>query len=197
MMAWMDFIMPASRIVKIGITLYFVLLSLAVHADSFDVFYAKVSQRGNGHILNAEIKYSLTPRVIEALDNGVKITFSQQFELIRTTAILGDYWQWTEDVWIAEIRYELRYHALSQQYILDALDTDTQRHFPTLGNALFALGKIRDFNLPPEHLDELENISLQLRSELDIYALPTPMRPGALLSDKWQLTSPWVTAQWD
>ncbi|MBE9533007.1 MAG: DUF4390 domain-containing protein, partial [Proteobacteria bacterium] len=50
--------------------------------------------------------------------------------------------------------------------------------------------------LPPEHLEDINNLTLQISSELDLYALPTPMRPGALLSSKWQLSSPWKEAVW-
>jgi len=189
--------MLASHIVRTGFVLCLALLSLTVLATSFDVFYAKVSQRGNAFVLNAEIKYPLTPRVIEALDNGVAITFSQQIELTQSTPILGQYWQWDSLLWAVDLRYELRYHALSQQYIVQVLDTDTQRNFPTRASALFALGSIKELSLPPAYLSDIQHKTVRIRSEIDLYALPTPMRPGALISNKWQLTSPWVNAQWD
>lgn len=192
----MAFIMLASPIIKVGIVFWFVLLSLAVQAEPFEVSSAQVDKRGNGYLLNAEVKYSLTPRVMEAVENGVRVTFFQQIEIIRTIPLLGSYWQWNNMIWSGEIRYELRYHALSQQYVLQALDTDKQRNFPSLRSALRALGDIRDFTLPPAHLENTTNLILRIRSGLDLSALPTPMRPGALLSDKWQLTSPWVRALW-
>jgi len=158
---------------------------------------AHISKIGNGYVLNAEIKYPLTPRVLEAIVNGVPIIFEQQLELIKSTPLLGSYWQWNETLWSAELRHELRYHALSQQYVLQAIDTNSQRNFPTLNAALYALGQIKDLNLPPEYFEDRDNLVFQLRSGIDLNALPTPMRPGALISSKWQLTSPWVEAQWD
>jgi len=189
--------MPASVIAKIHIIFWLLLFSSAVQSESFQVSSAHINKIGNGYILNAGIKYPLTPRVLEAIDNGVPIIFSQQLELIKSTPLLGSYWQWTETLWTTDIRHEIRYHALSQQYILHAIDTNTQRNFPTLRVALQALGQIADLNLPPEHFEDTENLILKLRSGIDLYALPTPMRPGALISSKWQLTSPWVEAQWD
>jgi len=168
-----------------------------VHSETFKVSSAQVSKIGNGYILNAEIKYPLTPRVLEAIDNGVPIIFSQEFELINSISVLGNYWQWKKVLWSTDIRHELRYHALSQQYILHAIDTNNQRNFPTLITALNALGQIKDLSLPPEHFSDADNLILQLRSGIDLYALPTPMRPGALISSKWQLSSPWTEALWD
>ena len=79
---------------------------------------------------------------------------------------------------------------------MQSLDTQYQRNFPSLDSALNALGSINMLNLPPEYLEDIDALTLQVRSELDLYALPTPMRPGALLSNKWQLSSPWKEAVW-
>ncbi|MFW5451523.1 MAG: DUF4390 domain-containing protein [Methylophagaceae bacterium] len=198
----MAFIMSVSAIVKrIFILSLLLLISTNSSADNFKVQSAQISKIGNGHILNAVIKYPLTPRVAEALNNGVPITFLQQLELIKSIPILGKYWQWDEILWSSSLRYELRYHALSDRYVLRTLATAHHRTFPSLNSALSALGKIEAFNLPPEHLLDTEklviqDLILQIRSGLDLHALPTPMRPGALISTKWQLTSPWTAATW-
>jgi len=165
-------------------------------AYSFSISYAQVSKQGDDYVLNARISYPLTPRVTEALDNGVPIVFFQAFKLLQTNHIFGDYWPWTTTLWQTEMRYELRYHALTQQYIVQSLDTGKRRSFPTLYSALDVMGNITDLSLPPEHLATIDDLQLQIRSGLDLYALPTPMRPGALISDKWDLSSPWVMAQW-
>ena len=197
MMNLMAFTMPAFNIVnRFFIFTLLLLLSTASLAVNFDVHYAQIEKIGNGYILNAKIKYLLTLRVNEALDNGVPITFRQDIELIHNIPVLGQFWQWKKTLWNTTLRYELRYHALSKQYVMQSLDTKYQRNFPSLDSALNALGSINMLNLPPEHLDDIDGLTLQVRSELDLYALPTPMRPGALLSNKWQLSSPWKEAVW-
>ncbi len=197
MMLQMDFIMPASAIVKfISRFVLLVLFATPIMAENFSVQSATVSKIGNGYIVNAEMHYPLSERVIEALENSVPITFSQQLELINSVPLLGKYWQWQEVLWTTELQFELRYHALTQQYVLHSLDTLHQQNFPTLESVLNALGQIKNLSLPPEYLTDRENLSLNLRTELDLHALPTPMRPGALISSKWQLTSPWVAATW-
>lgn len=194
----MVFTMLASLNIKRSLFFFLLLLastaSLAI--ENFKVSSAIVSKIGNGYTLDAQIEYPLTARVIEALDHGVPITFQQQIRLIRAIPILGKYWQWQSTRWQANLNYQLRYHALSKQYILLTLDTRKQRSFPSLESALHELGKIENFNLPPEFLTDTLVTQLQVRSGIDLHALPTPMRPGALISNKWQLSSPWVTAEW-
>jgi len=190
--------MPASAIVNFFYrTILLMLFTTSVLADNFSVQSATVSKIGNGYVVNAELHYPLTSRVIEAIDNSVPITFLQQLELINSIPILGKYWHWQETVWATELRYELRYHALTQQYVLLSLDTLHRRNFPTLDSVLHALGRIHNLSLPPKHLAEAEDLILNLRTGLDLHALPTPMRPGALISSKWQLTSPWLAATWE
>ena len=194
----MAFTMPVYGKIR-PLFVFLLLLSLSFTSqasESFKVESATVKKIGNGYVLNAKIAYPLTPRVKEALSNGVPITFLQEIRLIRSVPLLGKFWQWQKIRWETTLSYQLRYHALSEQYILKALDTSYQRSFPTLTTALDALGHIEALNLPPERLSDTIATRLQIRSRLDLHALPTPMRPGALISSKWQLSSPWSMAEW-
>lgn len=190
--------MPVYAIAKGLLTSIFLVLlfNSSANATIFSINNPKVHQIGNGYVVSAQIAYPLTPRVIEALDNGVPITFFQELELNNNFPILGDFWQWETTLWKTRLRYELRFHALTEQYIIRSLDTNHQLNYPNLEGALMALGKIQDLSLPPEHTENRDRLSLKIRSGLDLNALPTPMRPGALISSKWQLTSPWVEALW-
>lgn len=190
--------MPACAAAKYLLKSFALLLlfSCSAHATIFSVNNPRVHQIGNGYVVTAQIDYPLTPRVIEALENGVPITFFQELEIIERFPILGNFWQWETSLWQSKLRYELRFHALSEQYVIISLDTSHQQNFPNLKDALTALGQINDLTVPPQYTDDVEDIILRIRSGLDLNALPTPMRPGALISSKWQLTSPWVQAVW-
>lgn len=191
--------MPACSAVRRCLRFSLLLLlgfSSLAHATIFSVNNPRVHQIGNGYVLNAQIDYPLTPRVIEALHNGVPITFFQELKLIESIPILGRFWQWETNLWQSRLHYELRYHALSEQYVLKSLETEDQQNFPHLEGALSALGHIEDLSLPPEFTQQPDDLLLMIRSGLDLNALPTPMRPGAMISSKWQLTSPWVRAVW-
>lgn len=184
----------AKRLLKSLLLL--LLFSQSAHATIFSVNYPKVHQIGNGYVISAQVDYPLTARVIEALENGVPITFFQELELNETFPLFGNFWQWETNLWRIKLRYQLRFHALSEQYVIMSLDTEHQQNFPNLDGALSALGQITDLTVPPEYTDNTDDLILRIRSGLDLNALPTPMRPGALISSKWQLTSPWVRAVW-
>ncbi|MEX1200034.1 MAG: DUF4390 domain-containing protein [Methylophaga sp.] len=171
-------------------------LPMTAQAAQFTIDQAQVYQVGNGYTLNATIRYPLTPRVQEALENGVPITFFQEIQLLDRTPILWDWWQWDEVIWATEIRYELRYHDLSQQYMLHSLEAGNYRNFTTLASALNAMGDIDNFILPPAFTKTTDSTILRLRSGIDLTALPSPMRPGAMVSSKWDLTSDWFEAIW-
>lgn len=169
----------------------------SVFAQSFSIDSAIVKKVGNGYKLDASLSYTLTPRVIEALENGVPITFYQTFELTEPMAVIGSYLDWRSTLWQTKLRFELRYHALTEQYVLLNLETQHRQSFTSLYSALTALGKVNDFILPPEYLVEAgDEVQLSLKTGLDLHALPTPMRPGAIISTKWQLDSEWVNAEW-
>lgn len=195
----MVFTMPVCSIARSFyryLLLAIIFWSPVVAASTFKIDSAKIEQIGNGYTLHAEISYPLTPRVLEALHNGVPITFFQELELIHAIPLLGDLWQWESTLWQSELKYELHFHALTLQYVLRSVDTHYQQSFPTLHDALRALGHVEKLTLPPKHTADTDNLVLKIRSGLDLNALPTPMRPGALVSRKWQLTSPWVEATW-
>lgn len=191
-------IMPAYVTVKRLLTsIVFVFVSAQVaQAEVFRVDDAHTSPAGNGYLLNANISYPLNPRVKEALYNGVPITFVQEIQLIRIYPVLGDWWQWHSTLWSTELRYILRYHDLSQQYLLHSMETKTHRNFPTMESALSSMGEIDDFSLPPQHTLDTQNLILRISSKIDLNALPSPMRPGAFLSSKWDLASDWYEVAW-
>lgn len=171
-------------------------LPLTAQATQFTVNQAQVYQIGNGYMLNATISYPLTPRVQEALENGVPIIFFQEIQLLDRTPLLWDWWHWDEVIWSTEIRYELRYHDLSKQYMLYSVAAENHRNFTTLASALSAMGHISDLTLPPAFTKTTDDSILRLRSGIDLTALPSPMRPGAMISSKWDLTSEWFEALW-
>lgn len=194
----MDSFMPAFIVIHrhfYGLLLLLV-LPLSVQADAFEINHANVSKMGEGYILDARIDYQLTPIIEEALDNGVPITFVQNIEIVRRTPLLWNLWNWDSAVWSREIRYQLRYHDLSQQYILFAYQNRNYRNFPTLKGALSTMGEITAYDFPREFTANPRGLLFRIKSELDLSALPSPMRPGAFLSRKWNLDSAWYEAQW-
>jgi len=140
--------------------------------------------------LDAYISFQLSEAVLEAVNNGVPLTFALEMEVSQQR-------DWWLDKTVARVvqRYRLRYHALSRHYLLTNLNTGARHNFVTLTGALDLLGTLEDFPLVDASLLPAEDrYNARLRSRLDMEELPTPLRVVAYLSRHWRLDSPWQ--QW-
>lgn len=140
--------------------------------------------------INADISYELNSKVLEALENGVPLTFRLDMKIQRPRDYL-----WDETLASASYHFQLQYHALSRQYIVRDTETQQQRSYPSMRAALVGLGRVKGLALPLQVLPaDAKQCRLHLRVLLEIGALPAPMRPQAWLSSDWHLESGW--RQW-
>lgn len=181
-----------NNINKIGVlgrtvALMFALLltPLATHADQDDFFirHVEINNVDGVFRLDADVQYALGEPVKEALLNGVKLVFELEIRLWRVRA-------WMPDKEVANLkqRFRLVYHALSQQYLVDNINTGVQETFPDLPSALRALGEI--VNLPVIDASLLESkrrYVSKIRARLAIDELPLPLRLRSYVSPAWWL----------
>ena len=170
----------------VGVGLLLLLITQTTFAN-FSINYARTHLEEGVYLLDAKLDYGLSETVIEALHNGISLT------LVLTILIERERWYlWNEVVTTLKQRYQLKYYALSEQYILKSLNTDIQDTFPSLEVALMALGKLEDLPLLDKHLLQVkENYQVKLQASLEIESLPLPLRPLAYLSSQWRLNSEW------
>jgi hypothetical protein len=141
------------------------------------------------YLLDAEIDYRLSDAALEALDNGVPLTMEVHIQVRGNNA-----WIWQSDAAEYRLRYVIRYHALSGLYEVVNQDSGQRRNFVTRDAALTALGELADLPLiEAERLDPGEGYAVEMRVDLDIEALPLPLRPLAYLSPSWNLSSGWTS----
>ena len=141
------------------------------------------------YLLDADIRFELSPAVLEALSNSVPITFSLQMQIRRRRPLL-----WDETVASLQQDIRLHYHALAQQYVVTDLNSGAQHSYPTRTAALRAIGEVKNFPLlDRDLLADAEDHYVSLKAELDIEALPAPLRPMAYLSSDWRLSSEWYS----
>lgn len=142
--------------------------------------------------LDAQVNYRLNETVAEALQNGVSLTFETR---VRMRPV--DAWFWQRDVAAHRIRHVLLYRALSGLYEVITPDlqgqTNTKQAFATPSAAMRYLGRIRNLVLIERgRLDRAQHYLVRLTAQLDIEALPLPLRPHAYWSAEWSLTAePW------
>lgn len=147
----------------------------------------------NGLLLSGNLELSLPPKVEEALNTGIPLEFIVDVRLYRRRALL-----WDRRVQGWELRRELRFHALSGQYLVSGEPTLPQNResFDSLSEALAQAGALDKVNLPlAEPASAAAEYRIGVRVRLDIEALPQLLRPVAYTSRAWDLNSGWTTWQ--
>lgn len=162
-------------------------------ADGIDINHASATVVNGVVMVSADMTYHLSGKAIEALVNGVPLTFNVDVEIKRYRK-----WLWNQTVVSVRQSYRLEYHALSKQYLVVNLITGAHRSFQTLQDAVDGLGRIRHIPVVENHLLQRPGEYLaRIQAQLDIEALPSPLSPLAYLSDDWRLSSDWYTWKLD
>ncbi len=157
---------------------------LQAHAE-FVVRKVEMLRDGEQILVSTDIELNLPSEVESAVNNGVPLVLLTELKLVQ------DWFIWKETISDTRIRSELRYHSLSDHYIVKSSESERIEMFRSVGEALKRIGSVRSLalNLPPE--DGVRR-GLAVRSHLDINALPGPLRPMAFLSPSWRLNTDWT-----
>ena len=159
--------------------------------SEFEVTRMECRLQDGDYQLNADIRYDFSEKALEALANGVPLTLQLHLQLRREGA-----WLWERDVVDRRMSMQLRYHSLAALYQLVDLETGRQQSFATRDAVLAALGEIRALPvIEQKKLERGESYKLQLRTVLDIDALPLPLRSMAYISPSWNLSSDWGSCE--
>lgn len=180
---------PAFAACRKLLALLALLLAMPLHASDFFITGINTRLQENVYLLDAHVDYRFSEEALEALDNGVPLTFQLSIEIERKR-------KWWLDAEVANLqqRYRLQFHPLSHQYLLQNLNSGAFYAFQSLSAALDAMGTLHDFPLLDVQLIEKdEKYEVLLHAELDIESLPSPLRPLAYISPAWRLNSDWYT----
>jgi hypothetical protein len=165
----------------------------AVHQEQdedpgrFEIREAHVELSSGVYFLYAAIDYRLSSDARAALESGVPLTIRLDVELLNDRR----FWFDGEDAALRQL-YQLEYHALSERYIVQSLNSGDQASFPTLFGALNYLGRIDHLPLIDAALiDPGHAYDLRLRAVLDVEQFPGPLRLLAFWRRDWSLGSDW------
>lgn len=160
-----------------------------VQDSSFEVREARSLLVDGVYRISALVEYRLGDQALEALQHGVPLVLEIRIQVIRERD-----WLWNEQVAQLRQRYQLRYHALSQRYLVHSFNTGVQQSFQYLEDALHSIGSLYDLPLLDARLlTRGDRYELRLRADLDIEELPTPIRLWAYLSSGWGVKGDWYT----
>lgn len=164
------------------------LLATVARADTIFVQSVELARHNDELHISASFNIGLTPTVEMALNRGVPLHFTFEFELIYPRWYT--LYLWNKRLADLSQTYRLSYNALTRQYRLSY--GVLQQSFDTLEEALGVLGNISDQKVSPASaLEEEEVYEAQVRMRLDTSQLPKPFQIDALASDEWDVASSW------
>jgi len=154
-------------------------------ADGIDVRKAALVAAEDGYFLEAEFDIALTHTLEEALNKGVPLYFTFEFELIRPR------WYWLNEKLVSKRQqYRLGYNALTRQYRV-GIGTLYQ-NFGSLPEALAFLSRVRLRDIVETGaLARGNRYTAALRMRLDSSQLPRPFQISAVGSREWSVGSDW------
>jgi hypothetical protein len=165
-------------------------MPLVLQARDFTVTDISTLLRDDSYYLNAQIDYRFSDEVLEALENGIALEIRLDVSVNRVRPYI-----WDEEVSSIELYYELKYHALTEHYVLRNLTLDNRETFTTRQSAISALGRINELKLiRSDQLLANETYQIELQPVIGIESLPAPLRPWAWLSTDWHFKrdgQPW------
>ena len=156
-------------------------------SGGFKVTEIDAEKGDESYLLNARMNITLNAGPREALENGIPLVFELQIQTLEKHT-----WFW--DSVVAEYKQvrQVQLHALSRTYLVKDLGTGAQRSYLKLDDALQAAGFLHDFPvLEYDRMEDGQRYAVRLRGNLDIEALPTPVRLLAYVSSAWDMDSEW------
>jgi hypothetical protein len=155
--------------------------------EKFAVTSAYLAPVQGVFVLNAKLHFVLPDGARQAVRDGVALTLSVDMELQRARR-----WWLNATIATLEQRYEVVYHALSEQYLLRNLNSGEQAPYPTLDAAIEAMSVIHDLPaLDQSLLDPAQAYEVRLRATLDVRTLPETLRIVLFWTDNWRQRTDW------
>jgi len=133
----------------------------------------------------AEFNVSLTPALEQALDKGVPLYFTIEFELLRKRS----FW-FPDKVAQWSVTYRVSYSSLTRQYRVAS--GPLGQTFESLDEVERFIGRVASRPVAPAS-DLVKGAGYEgaVRMKLDVNQLPKPFQVNALASREWQLASDW------
>jgi hypothetical protein len=162
-------------------------VQIADDPGHFEVRTGSVELRDGVYFLDAAIDYSLSSEARDALQSGVPLTIRLEVEIAH-----GRRFWFDNELANLQQRYQLEYHALSERYIVQNVNSGDQESFASLFAALNYLGRIERLPLIDAALvDDSREYDVRLRAVLDVEQFPGPLRLLAFWRRDWSLASEW------
>lgn len=149
---------------------------------------AEIVLLNNVYSLNAQLEVEFNDAVKEAIESGVPLTVKLEIFVMRPRELL-----WDEEIASLRQRYKLKFHALTEQYIVNVSNSGAINAYPSLYSAMASIREITGLPIiDAKLLESHKHYLIRMRGRLELSSLPPPLRLNAYLSSQWWLSSGWI-----
>lgn len=149
---------------------------------------ATATYRDGQQRLDLDIDLDFARQVERALVRGVPVTLRWEARLHPP-----DSWWWQADIRQAEGTVVVRYHSLSKHWLVAVTKDSEELSFASKRALMSALSRWQNLDLGAENWAALDTSAVaSVQVELDISALPAPLRLPAWINHQWRMKTPWA-----
>ena len=154
-------------------------------AESIAVQRASLQADGSGWSLDARFDFELNPNLEDAVNKGIPLYFTTDFELSRAR------WYWFDEQPVAVTQtIRLSFQPLTREYRVST--GGLQLGFPSLKDALAVVRHITSWHvIDRNQVRAGETYTASVRMQLDTALMPKPFQVDAVNNRDWTLGSDW------
>ncbi|MFC5429303.1 DUF4390 domain-containing protein [Paraburkholderia denitrificans] len=154
-------------------------------ADSISVQRASLQADGNGWNLDARFNFDLNSSLEDAVNKGIPLYFTTDFELSRAR------WYWFDERPVSVSQsIRLSFQPLTREYRVST--GGLQLGFPTLAEALAVVKHVTSWHVfDRSDVSADETYTASVRMQLDVALMPKPFQIDAVNNRDWNLASDW------
>ena len=157
-------------------------------ADSISVQRASLQADASGWSLDARFDFELNSSLEDAVNKGIPLYFTTDFELTRPR------WYWFDEQPVnVSQSIRLSFQPLTREYRVSSVSSGgLQLGFSTLGDALAVIKHITSWHvIDRSEVRVGETYNASVRMQLDIALMPKPFQIDAVNNRDWNLASEW------
>ncbi|HEY4801324.1 MAG TPA: DUF4390 domain-containing protein [Paraburkholderia sp.] len=154
-------------------------------ADSISVQRASLQADGNGWSLDARFDFDLNSSLEDAVNKGIPLYFTTDFELTRAR------WYWFDEQPVSVSQsIRLSFQPLTREYRVSS--GGLQLGFSTLADALAVIKHVTSWHVIDRNdVHQGETYTASVRMQLDVALMPKPFQIDAVNNRDWNLASDW------
>ncbi|MCC8401976.1 DUF4390 domain-containing protein [Paraburkholderia sp. MMS20-SJTN17] len=158
------------------------------HADSIAVQRASLQADNGGWSLDAHFEFDLNSNLEDAVNKGIPLYFTTDFELSRPR------WYWFDEQPVnVSQSLRLSFQPLTREYRVSSVQSGgLQLGFSTLKDALAVIKHVTSWHVIDRNQVRVgETYIASVRMALDIGLMPKPFQIDAVNNRDWNLASDW------